>query len=92
VIVEGIVQGHRDGYGIVVTEGQADVYLPPQQMRGVLHLDRVRVRVVRQDRRGRAEGQLIEIVERSARPVIGRLDRVRLLLGSFIRQAFRRAA
>jgi ribonuclease R len=73
VIVEGIVQGHRDGYGIVVTEGQADVYLPPQQMRGVLHLDRVRVRVVRQDRRGRAEGQLIEIVERSARPVIGRL-------------------
>ncbi len=73
MIVEGIVQGHRDGYGIVVTEGQADVYLPPQQMRGVLHQDRVRVRVVRQDRRGRAEGQLLEIVERSARPVIGRV-------------------
>ncbi len=73
MIVEGIVQGHRDGYGIVVTEGQADVYLPPPQMRGVLHQDRVRVRIVRQDRRGRPEGQLLEIVERSTRPVIGRL-------------------
>ena len=73
MIVEGIVQGHRDGYGIVVADGQADVYLPLPQMRGVLHQDRVRVRVVRQDRRGRAEGQLLEIVERSTRPVIGRV-------------------
>ena len=73
VIVEGIVQGHRDGYGIVAVDGGTDVYLPPAQMRGVLHLDRVRARIVRQDRRGRAEGQLTEIVERSPRPVIGRL-------------------
>ena len=49
------------------------MYLPPQQMRAVMHLDRVRVRVVRQDRRGRPEGQVLEIVERSTRPVIGRV-------------------
>ena len=74
VIVEGIVQGHRDGYGIVVSEqGAQDVYLAPQQMRSVMHLDRVRVKVIRQDKRGRPEGQVIEILERSRRPVIGRL-------------------
>ncbi|SBP89698.1 ribonuclease R [Thiomonas delicata] len=74
MIVEGIVQGHRDGYGLVVSEqGAQDVYLPPQQMRAVMHLDRVRVKIVRQDKRGRPEGQVIEILERSSRPVIGRL-------------------
>ena len=74
LIVEGIVQGHRDGYGLVVSEQEPmEVYLPPQQMRAVMHLDRVRVRVVRQDRRGRPEGQVLEIVERSTRPVIGRV-------------------
>ncbi|MBU6512561.1 MAG: ribonuclease R [Betaproteobacteria bacterium] len=74
MIVEGIVQGHRDGYGLVVSEQEPlEVVLPAQQMRAVMHLDRVRVRVVRQDRRGRPEGQVLEIVERSKRPVIGRL-------------------
>ncbi len=74
MIVEGIVQGHRDGYGLVVSEQEpTEVYLPPQQMRAVMHLDKVRVRVVRQDRRGRPEGQVLEIVERSTRPVIGRV-------------------
>ena len=74
MIVEGIVQGHRDGYGLVVSELEpTEVYLPPQQMRAVMHLDKVRVRVVRQDRRGRPEGQVLEILERSRRPVIGRV-------------------
>ncbi len=68
------MQGHRDGYGLVMSEQEPlEVVLPAQQMRAVMHLDRVRVRVVRQDRRGRPEGQVLEIVERSKRPVIGRL-------------------
>ncbi len=74
MIVEGIVRGHRDGHGFVTPDdGGPDVYLPPQQMRTVLHLDRVRVRVGKPDRRGRTEGQIIGILERSTRPIIGRL-------------------
>ena len=42
-------------------------------MRSVLHRDRIRVRVVRMDRRGRPEGQVIDIVERRKSPIIGRL-------------------
>jgi ribonuclease R len=73
--VEGTVQGHRDGHGFVVREGAADpdIYLSPQEMRSVLHRDRVRVRVVRYDRKGRPEGQVLEIVERRKSPLIGRL-------------------
>ncbi len=49
------------------------MYLPPAEMRAVLHGDRVRVRTVRQDRKGRPEGRVLDIVERRAAPVIGRL-------------------
>jgi len=42
-------------------------------MRAVLHKDRVKVRIVRQDRKGRPEGRVVEIVERPPHPIIGRL-------------------
>ena len=72
--IEGTVQGHRDGHGFVSRDdGEADIYLPPNEMRAVLHRDRVKVRVVRQDRRGRPEGRVLEIVERPPHPIIGRL-------------------
>ncbi len=72
--IEGIVSGHRDGHGFVVSDdGQPDIYLPPNEMRAVLHKDRVKVRIVRQDRKGRPEGRVTEILTRSPSPIIGRL-------------------
>ena len=72
--VEGIVQGHRDGHGFVARDdGESDIYLPPNEMRAVLHKDRVKVRIVRSDRKGRPEGRVVEIVERAKQPIIGRL-------------------
>ena len=71
---EGTVQGHRDGHGFFIRDdGNADIYLPPNEMRAVLHKDRLRVRVVRHDRRGRPEGKVVEIIERPPQPIIGRL-------------------
>jgi ribonuclease R len=72
--VEGTVQGHRDGHGFVVRDDrQADVYLSQQEMRAVLHRDRVKTRIVRYDRKGRPEGRVLEILERKKAPIIGRL-------------------
>jgi len=72
--VEGTVIGHRDGHGFVrLDDKSADIYLSPQEMHSVLHRDRVRVRVIRQDRKGRPEGRIIDIVERRKSPIIGRL-------------------
>ncbi|MFC7434434.1 ribonuclease R [Hydrogenophaga bisanensis] len=71
---EGVVAGHRDGHGFVVRDdGQPDIYLPSNEMRAVLHKDRVKARIVRVDRKGRPEGRVTEILERSAAPIIGRL-------------------
>ena len=58
---------------MVRDDGQADIYLPSNEMRAVLHKDRVKARIVRLDRKGRPEGRVTEIVERSDSPIIGRL-------------------
>jgi ribonuclease R len=72
--IEGTVQGHRDGHGFVQRDdGEGDIYLPPNEMRAVLHRDHVRVRVIRMDRRGRPEGRVTEILDRPKGPIIGRL-------------------
>ena len=69
-----MVQGHRDGHGFVSRDdGAPDIYLPPNEMRAVLHKDRVKARIVRSDRKGRPEGRVLEILERSTQPIIGRL-------------------
>ncbi len=72
--ISGTVQGHRDGHGFVQRDdGLSDIFLPPNEMRAVLHKDRIRVCITRQDRRGRPEGRVVEIIERPALPLIGRL-------------------
>ncbi len=71
---DGRVEGHRDGHGLVIPDnGDAPVYLAPQEMRSVLHKDRVHVRVLRYDRKGRPEGRVTDILERRKTPIIGRL-------------------
>lgn len=72
--ITGQLQGHRDGHGFVLNAaGGGDVFLPPNEMRAALHGDKVTVRVVRMDKRGRPEGRILDIVERRVRPIIGRL-------------------
>ena len=72
--IEGIVEGHRDGHGFVhPVNGDTSIYLAPQEMRSVLHRDKVRVRVLKLDRKGRPEGRVLDIIERRKTPIIGRL-------------------
>jgi ribonuclease R len=71
---EGTVLGHRDGHGFVQRDsGAPDIYLAHNEMRAVLHKDRVKVRILRLDSKGRPEGRVVEILERSEACIIGRL-------------------
>ena len=73
-LIRGTVQGHPDGYGFVVTDDEgADIFLGPNEMREVLHGDRVMVRVAGLDRRGRPEGKLVEVLERANTRIVGRV-------------------
>ncbi len=72
--IEGVVCGHRDGHGFVVRmDGGPDIQLPLGDMRAVLHQDRVKVRIVRNDRKNRPEGTVLAIMERSRQPIVGQL-------------------
>ncbi|WP_374483037.1 ribonuclease R [Zoogloea sp.] len=73
-LIRGTVQGHPDGYGFVVTDEEGpDVFLSPNEMREVLHGDRVMVRLAGTDRRGRPEGKIVEVLERANTRIVGRV-------------------
>lgn len=72
-LVAGTVIGHRDGFGFLKPdEGEEDVFLPPRQMRTLMHGDRALVRVQGHDARGRPEGSLVDVLERNTTELAGR--------------------
>ncbi|MDP3872999.1 MAG: ribonuclease R [Methyloversatilis sp.] len=82
-LVAGRVEGHPDGFGFVITgdgkdkKGEkgdkGDIFLSAQEMRSVLHGDRVLVRVTGLDRRGRREGRVVEVTERGNTRLVARV-------------------
>ncbi len=72
-LIKGRVIGHPDGYGFVVPdEGGKDLFLSARQMRTILNGDRVLVRQVSVDKRGKREGSLVEVLERANHQLVGR--------------------
>ncbi|HUN94564.1 MAG TPA: ribonuclease R [Burkholderiaceae bacterium] len=72
-LLSGRVQGHRDGFGFLIRDdGGPDALLPEPEMSKVLHGDRVLVRLVGADRRGRPEGEIVEVIERRTNRLVGR--------------------
>ena len=77
-LVTGTAIGHPDGFGFVRVGGGADdVYLSATQMRSIFHGDRVAIRVIGNDHRGRSEGRLVEVLERTITEVAGQFIRER---------------
>ncbi|MDZ7643901.1 MAG: ribonuclease R [Woeseiaceae bacterium] len=77
-LVTGTVQGHADGFGFMRRDdGGDDVYLSARQMRALFDGDRAVIKVVGSDRRGRPEGQVVEVLERAFTEVAGQFVRER---------------
>jgi len=73
-LLAGRIEGHPDGHGFVEPDdGGPRVFLPPAEMREVIHGDRAAVRVSGRDSRGRAQGTIVEVLERGHRRIVGRL-------------------
>ncbi len=75
--IAGTVQGHPDGFGFLVpddkTKHPEDLFLGPREMAQVMHGDRVMVRMAGLDRKGRPEGKIVEVLERSTKSLVGRV-------------------
>ena len=68
------MSANRAGYGFVRVEGLKDsVFLPPGQMKGVMHGDRVRVSLAR-DAVGRWLGQTEQVVARGVNAFLGTVE------------------
>ncbi len=75
-LITGTVQGHPDGFGFLIPEnGGDDIFLSNKEMAQVLHGDRVIVRPAGQDRKGRPEGKIVEILSHNTQHLVGRLMR-----------------
>ncbi len=73
-LIAGRVQGHRDGFGFLIPDaGGQDLFLSPREMQKAMHGDRVLVKRIGYDNRGRPEGAIIEVTERANRRLVGRL-------------------
>ena len=74
-LIKGKVIGHPDGFGFLRPETgkEDDLFLGPKEMHKVLHGDVVLGRISGIDRRGRNEANIVEVLERANKKVVGRL-------------------
>jgi ribonuclease R len=73
-VVEGIVSANRAGYGFVRVDGlKESVFLPPPEMRGVMHGDRLRV-TLRRDASDRWSGAVEQVLERGVSSFLGTVE------------------
>jgi ribonuclease R len=72
----GRISIHRDGFGFLIPDKpiqglRGDIFLPPDALEEVMHGDRALVRIGRIDSDGKADGEIIRILERAHRTVVG---------------------
>ena len=70
--LRGRLQMHRDGYGFVVPEdGSPDLFIPPRRTGGAMGGDVVAARIVREGPKGEREGEVVSVLDRRSRRVVG---------------------
>ena len=73
-LVEGTVSANRAGYGFLRVEGfKESVFLSPPEMRGVMHGDRLRVKVSR-DATDRWSGAVQQVLQRGVTAFLGTVE------------------
>jgi ribonuclease R len=71
-IVNGLLQVNPRGFGFVVpASGGRDLFIPPNGIGDRRDGDRVEARIVRVQSDGRLQGELLRVVERSRRRIVG---------------------
>lgn len=79
---EGRFMGNRRGFGFVLREGEADVFIPAPLTHGALDGDSVRIAVLREGER--PEGEVLAVTARASSTVIGTVVRAEGRLGGLL--------
>lgn len=71
----GTVSGHPEGYGHLDIPGEPSFFIPPQEMKNLLHGDKAEVAINGVDNRGRRIAKVIKVLEHGLTELIGRFYR-----------------
>ncbi|MCC4272902.1 ribonuclease R [Marinomonas communis] len=71
-LIEGYVQGQKDGHGFLLRKDEDDVFLSPRQMQSVMDGDLIVARLSGKTIKGRLDGVVVEIKERKHSTLVGR--------------------
>ena len=78
-LVVGKLDGHASGIGFVIPERpieglKKDIFIAAHNLKEALHGDRVVARIERYREDGRAEGRIVQVLERGTTTVVGRFE------------------
>ena len=72
----GRLHMHRDGYGFLISDHpidgiSGDIFIPPESAAKAMHGDRVVVRIARIEADGKADGEIVKVLQRAHPTVVG---------------------
>lgn len=71
-LIEGRVQGNKEGHGFLLRQNDDDIFLSSRQMQNAMDGDLVTVRLSGRNIKGRLDGIIVDVLERKNHRVIGR--------------------
>jgi ribonuclease R len=74
--IAGRVSVHRDGFGFVIPSKpipwmEGDLFIPPKALHSAMNGDQVMAKIVRRQDGGRAEGEIVKVVDRAHPTIVG---------------------
>ncbi|MDR7855738.1 ribonuclease R [Tissierella sp.] len=76
-LITGTLDGNERGFGFVVVKDRTrgDIFIPAENMNGAMHGDKVIATITRRQEEGkREEGEIIRILERSNKTIVGTFE------------------
>lgn len=71
----GTVSGHAEGYGHLDIPGEPSFFIPPQEMKGLLHGDKAEAAINGVDNRGRRIAKIVKVIEHNLTELVCRFYR-----------------
>jgi ribonuclease R len=71
-LIEGYVQGNKEGHGFLLRQNDDDIFLSFRQMQNVMDGDKIKARLSGRSVKGRLDGVVVEVLERKHTQMVGR--------------------